>query len=156
MELVLSQADLDGLPAALREQLFRHLAGAHVRREGGTEAGAPLDREQAIALLREISFHRAGEHLRALLARLAYGEAARPPTRARLLEALEADGRRLAHDLASLDRLVAKVTGRPGARLSDYDKATDSYAVHAATREALRDVLATMKASGRQEEPLWE
>ena len=156
MELVLSQADLDGLPAALREQLFLHLAGTHVRREGGTEAGAQLDREQVIAVLREISFHHAGEHLRALLARLAYGEAARPPTRARLMEALEVDGPHLARDLASLDRMVTKVTGRPAERLSEYDKATDSYAVPAATRALLRDVLATMKASGKQEEPLWE
>lgn len=156
MELLLTQADLDQMPAALREQLFRYLACVRAPGEPGPDAGAQLDRAQAIGLLREISFDPAGDRLRTLVERLAYGDAARPPTRKRLMEALEEDSPHLARHLASLDRMTAKVTGRPGARLCAHGKINDSYTVPAATRKLLRELLATMKASGRGEEPLWE
>ncbi len=156
MELLLTQADLDRMPAALREQLFLYLAGVRAPAARGQESGAQLDREQAVGLLREVSFDHAGDRLRALVERLVSGDAARPPTRKRLMEALEEDSPHLARHMAALDRMTAKVTGRPGARLCAHDKSSDSYVMHAATRELVRDLLATLKASGRQEEPLWE
>ena len=98
----------------------------------------------------------AGARLRLLLDRLAYSDAARPPTRLRLAEALQEGNAHLGRDLASLNRITAKVTGRSGSRLFHYDKASDGYVVHPATREILRGLLATLKVSGKQEEPLWE
>jgi hypothetical protein len=156
MELLLTQADLDRMPAALRDQLFVHLAGVHGPGEHGREAGTQLDREQATALLREVSFHPAGDSLWPLLEHLASGKGARPPTRERLMEALKEDSPQLGRHLASLDRLTAKVIGRPGVRLCAHDRTDDSYAMHAATRQLVRELLATMNASGRKEEPLWE
>ncbi|HQT77906.1 MAG: hypothetical protein B7Z80_20855 [Rhodospirillales bacterium 20-64-7] len=155
MQLVLTQTDLDAMPAALREQLFSYLGG--FLPGGGHHAieTAELTRDQAIGLLREISFHRAGARLHTLLERLAYTDAAQPPTRERLARALEADGEHLGRYLGFLNRITAKVTGRPGARLYDHSKEADAYTVPEATRAVLREVLAAMKASGEQEEPPW-
>lgn len=156
MELVLTQADLDAMPAGLRDQLFLYLGGAWGAGRPGEAEGVQLSREQAIALLREVSFHRAGAHLRALIDRLAYGDAAKPPSRVRMIEALEQEGAHLGRYLALLNRMTAKITGRPGVRLCEYHKGADNYVVRAQTREVLREVLATMKASAKGEEPLWE
>jgi hypothetical protein len=156
MELVLTQADLDAMPADLRQQLFLHLVGTGTREGGDQGESALLSREQAIALLREVSFHRAGAHLRALLDRLAYGDAAEPPSKRRLTEALDQDKPRLGRYLATLNRLTAQVTGRSGAKLFEYRKTTDTYTVRAPTRGILRELLLTMKVSGKGEEPLWE
>lgn len=155
MELVLTQADLDAMPAELRQELFLYLAGAGGGALGKTE-GAVLSREQAIALLREVSFHRAGARLRAVLDRLAYSDAARPPSKKRMTDALGEDSVHLGGDLATLNRMTAKVMGYPGARLCKYDRTADAYTADAATREILRELLVTMKASGKLEEPLWE
>jgi len=156
MELILTQADLDAMPADLRQQLFVHLGG--VREAGGLDQGrsALLSREQAIGLLREVSFHRAGTRLRALLDRLAYGGRVKAPSRRRMVEALGGEGAHLRRYLATLNRMTAKVTGRPDARLWEYDRASDTYTADAATRKILRGVLVTMKEAGKQEEPLWE
>lgn len=156
MKLVLTQADLDAMPPELHQQLFQYLGGTRGGGELETAEAAALSREQAIALLREVSFHRAGARLRAVVDRLAYSEAARPPSKERMTETLAEDGAHLGRYLATLNRLTAKVTGRSGAKLWTYDKATDAYTAHAATREVLRDLLLTMKASGKLEEPLWE
>jgi hypothetical protein len=156
MELVLTQADLDAMPAGLREHLFSFLGGAWPPADDHSTEPAVLNREQATALLREISFHGAGARLHALLHRLAYADAARPPSRERLTEALEDEGGHLGRYLGSLNRMTAKVTGHPGARLCAHQKDADTYTVAPATRELLRELLATIKASGKHEEPLWE
>jgi hypothetical protein len=156
MELVLTQADLDVMPAELRLQLFTYLGRTRGPGELDHGEGELLSREQAIGLLREVSFHRAGARLRVLLERLVHDATAKPPSRKRMIEALEEDGAQLGRYLATLNRITAKVTGRPDARLCEYQKAADAYRMHAETREILRDLLVTMKASGKQEEPLWE
>lgn len=156
MQIVLTQTDLDAMPTALREQLFLYLSGLAPAAGHHALETAELTRDQAVALLREISFHRAGGRLRTLLERLAYTEASRPPSRERLAKALEADGEHLGRYMGFLNRITAKVTGRPGARLYEHHRDTDSYTVPEATREILRDLLATMKASWEREEPPWE
>ena len=156
MELLLTQADLDAMPSDLREQLFSYLAGVWPAGEHHVPEVVVLTREQATAVLREVSFHRAGARLRLLLERLAYLDGSRPPSRERLIEILEEEGEHLGRYLGSLNRITAKVTGRPGARLCEHDKEADTYAVQAATRKLLRELLTTTKASGRREEPLWE
>jgi hypothetical protein len=156
MELVFTQADLDAMPADLRRQLFLYLVGTRATERRDKGESALLSREHAIALLREISFHHAGAHLRVLLDRLAYGDAAQPPTKKRLIEVLEEDKAHLGRYLATLNRLTAQVTGRAGAKLFEYHKMADIYTVPAATRDILRELLLTMKVSGKGEEPLWE
>lgn len=156
MELVLTQADLDAMPAELRHRLFVHLGGGGGPGELDEGEAVPLSREQAIALVREVSFHRAGVHLRVLLDRLANGGVAKPPSRKRMIEALGEDGAHLGRYLAMLNRITAKVTEHPDARLCEYQKAADAYTTHPATREILRELLVTMRASGKQEEALWE
>ena len=155
MELVLTQADLDAMPAELRQQLFVHLGW---REPGKRDEGevVPLNREQATALLREVSFHRAGARLRLLLDQLARGDATKLPSKKRMVEALEEDGAHLGRYLAMLNRITAKVAGQPHARLCEYRKPIDAYVANAATREILQDLLVTMKASGKQEGPLWK
>jgi hypothetical protein len=155
MELVLTQAAIDGMPSGLREQLFGYL-GSRPTDEYHTAEVALLTREQAAALVRGISFHHAGAQLRVLLDRLAYTDTARPPSRKRLTKALEAEGRQLGGYLDALNRLTANVTGHPGARLCEHQKTTDTYTVLVATREHLRELLSTMRASGKVEESLWE
>ena len=155
MELTLTQADLDGMPAELRQALFLYLGRGGRSSKPGELDGASLDREHVIALLREISFHRSGAKLRVLIDRLAYSDAARPPSRQRMTEALEADGVHLGRYVAALNRITEKVTGQPGIKLCQYDHARDAYMAHPATRHLLRDVLAKIKASGKTEEPPW-
>ena len=156
MKLILTQVDLDGMPAGLRQELFLYLGQAVGPSEPAELEVASLDREHVIALLREISFHRSGAKLRVLIDRLAHGDAARPPSRQRMTEALESDGVHLGRYVATLNRIAAKVTGQPGIRLCQYHHARDAYMIHPATRHLLRDVLAAVKASGKKEEPLWE
>jgi hypothetical protein len=156
MEILLTQADLDAMPSGLREQLFSYLGKTWPAGEHQVAEAVSLTREQAIALLREVSFHHAGAHLRVLLERLAYADAGRPPTRDRLTEILKTQGEHLGLYLGFLNRITAKVTGRPGARLCDHQKDADIYTVPAATRALLRELLETLKSSGRGEEPLWE
>lgn len=156
MELVLTQADLDAMPDGLRKQLFDYLGSTWSAGEHHPAEAAPLTREEATALLREVSFDRAGARLRLLLHRLAYADTARPPSRKRLVEALEGEGEHLGRYLGSLNRMTAKVTGHPGARLCEHERETDTYTVPAATRELIRELLTTMKELGKHEEPLWE
>jgi len=156
MELLLTQADLDAMPDQLREQLFRHLTGNRAASGRLAPELVPLTADQATALLREVSFHPAGAQLHLVLERLAYTDAARPPAGQRLMDALDEKGAHLGRYLAALNRMTAKVTGRPGARLWDRHKDEDTYTVPAATREHLRDLLSTMKKSGKHEEAQWE
>lgn len=156
MELVLTQADPEAMPGRLRNELFRHLGGAVVSGEIAAAESASLAREEGIALLRQVSFHQSGARLRVLLERIASADPARPVSKKRLLELLKEDAVHLGRDIATLNRMTAKATANPRAKHCRYDKVTDTYTIHAATREALRELLMTMKASGVREEPLRE
>jgi len=155
MELVLSEADLERMPAELRHQLFLYLGRTMGPDEGDKAEGAPLTRQHVIAVLREVSFHRSGACLRVLLDRLSYSDAAKPPSKKRLTTALGENGAHLSRYVAALNRIAAKVTGHPGLKLCQYHEANDAYTAHAATRGVLQDLLAAIKASGKNEEPLW-
>jgi hypothetical protein len=155
MELVLTQADLEAMPGRLRHELFLYL-GAVGSGEIVEAESTSLAREQAIALLRQISFYRSGSRLRVLVEYMAFADPAKPLSRKRLLDMLKEDTVHLGRYIATLNRMTAKITTRPGTRLCRYDKVTDSYIVHPATRDTIRDLLTTMKASGVREEPLWE
>jgi len=156
MELVLTQADFDAMPIGLREQLFSYLGGTWPVAEHHLTEARPLGREQATALLREVSFHHDGARLLMLLRRLGYADSSRPPSRERLMEALGSEGGNLGRHLGTLNRMAAKVTGHLGAKLCEHQKDADTYTVPTATRELLRELLTMMKASGKSEEPLWE
>ena len=155
MKLVLTQDDLDAMPRELHEQLFDYLRAPSAGERHPAEA-IPLTREQVIALLREVSFHRSGSRLLPLLDRLAYGEAAKPPSRDRLSQVLDEEGEHLGRYIATLNRMARKVTGRPQARLCERQADGDTYAVPAATRALLRELLTRLHQSPEHEEPLWE
>lgn len=157
MQLLLTEKDFERMPPALRQGLLAYLAGAPQPEAAGSEA-TPLGRAQVTALLRDVSFHRDGKALHALLKRLAYGEESEAPPRRRLTEALpKATPRLFARYLATLNRLAARAAGAPGTRLWRLRRgAGGAYAVHPATRQALRELLPTLARSGIAEEPLWE
>jgi hypothetical protein len=155
MQLVLTEADLERMPAALRHQIFLYLGRTLGPDECDTTEGAPLTRQQAIAVLREVSFHRSGACLRVLLDRLSYGDAAKPPSQKRLTTALGENGAHLGQHVGTLNRIAAKAAGRPSLKLCQYHEESDAYTAHPATRAVLRDLLAVIKASGKNEEPPW-
>ena len=160
MELTLTRADLDAMPPKLRHQLLLYLEGRprlQVSPAAEYEPGAsPLERQQVTALLRDISFHRLGIPLRALLDRLADDDGG-PPTRQKLAAALPAgEQARLSRYIAVLNRLAAKVARQPGLRLCCFVRSKAAYAVHPTTRQWLRDLLPGIERAGQQEEPLWE
>jgi len=156
MQLTLSEADLAKMPPELRRRLLHYIVGAEPW-EAGAAAPAPLAPAQVTALLREVSFHRDGALLHALLKRLAYEEGADKPTRQTLAHALpDAERERLPRLLATLNRLTARILRQRGAKLWQHRRADDAYEVAAATRKAMRDQLPVLARSGRQEEPLWE
>lgn len=156
MELLLTQADFEAMPGRLRQELFLYLGGAVGSGEIVEAESTSLAREEGIALLRQVSFHESGARLRVLLERMAYADPTKPLSKTRLLEILKEDAAHLGRYIATLNRMTAKVTGRPSARLCHYHKASDTYTVQVATRDLLRELLTTMKASGIREEPLWE
>lgn len=157
MQLILSDTDFEKMPPELRQGLLRYLAGEPRPKPSTEPQATPLSRTQATALLREASFHADGKVLHVLLKRLAYGEESEAPQRRRLAEALPSAARRhLARHLATLNRLTARAAKQRGAKLWLYRRAADAYAVHPATRQALRDLIPVLARSGKAEEPLWE
>ncbi|MGO8915080.1 MAG: hypothetical protein ACLQJR_04160 [Stellaceae bacterium] len=166
MELTLTRSDLDAMPPKLRHQLLLYLEGrprSQGRRPQGSQAtesktaASPLERRQVAALLRDISFHRIGKPLRALLDRLAYDDTGRPPTRRKLAAALPTVERaRLSQYVAVLNRLASKAAKQPGLRFCCFVRGKDTYAIHPATRQWLRELLPGIERAGKQEEPLWE
>ena len=156
MQLVLTEKDLDRMPLELRQGLLLYLAGTPPASAAGAQASA-LARPQVTALLRDVSFHRDGKALHARLKRLAYGEESEAPSRRRLAEAVpKAAPQRLARHLATLNRLTARAAKTRGARLWRQRRADGAYAVHPATRQALRELIPLLARSGKAEEPLWE
>ena len=166
MTLTLTRSDLDAMPARLRRQLLLYLDG-RPRSQGrqprsrqateGTVAASPLGRREVAALLRDVSFHRLGKPLRALLDRLAYDDAGSPPTRRMLASALPAGERdRLGRYVAMLNRLAAKMVKQSGSPVCCFTRGTDSYTLHPTTRRWMRDLLPGIEHAGNQQEPLWE
>lgn len=166
MELTLTRSDLDAMPAKLRHQLLLFLEGqprlqgrqAKASRAAESQAAAsPLAQREVATLLRDISFHRLGRPLRALLDRLAFDESGTLLTRRKLAAALPRGERaRLSQYVGILNRLVAKAAKRPGLRLCSFVRGKDAYAIHPATRQLLRDLLPGIEHAGEREEPLWE
>jgi hypothetical protein len=157
MQLILSEADFEKMPPELRRSLLQFVSGAERATDDAEPETVSLERTQATALLREASFHRDGKALHALLKRLAYGEEAQPPTRQLLVDALPDGGQTsLGRHLATLNRITARVVKQRAAKLWHHRRTADTYAVHPATRKALRDLLPVLARSGKAEEPLWE
>jgi hypothetical protein len=87
MELLLTQADLAAMPGRLRRDLFLYLGGAVASGEiAEADSTTSLTREEGIGLLRQVSFHQSGAHLRVLLEQMAFAEPAKPLSKKRLLE----------------------------------------------------------------------
>lgn len=155
-EIRLTRSDLHTMPADLRHRLLDYLAGAGLP-DSAYAGGSPIDRRQIVALLREISFHRDGILLRALLDRLAYRDTDSPPTRRGLEEALPPDLRpRLGRYIALLNRLSAKAAMNRDTRLCRPARRGMIYTAHPTTRRWLRELLPAIEHAGEHEEPLWE
>jgi hypothetical protein len=134
------------------------------RRAGGEPSATPpgadgltvLDRRQAIALVRNVSFGRRNRPVHDLLEALSAagtegiaGESLR--TRLRLKDARQV--RRLI-DWAT--QLVQLVTHDERARLAQHSSDADVYSLHPITRENLHAIFARLGRSARGEAPLWE
>jgi hypothetical protein len=157
MQLTLSEADFERMSPELRRSLLNYIGGAERPKLAIVPQPAPLDRSQATALLREISFHRDGKVLHAMVRRLAYKNETEPPTRHQLADALPSEAKeRLPRHLAALNRIAGRLAKPRGAKLWRYRRAADAYVVHPATRKALRDLIPVLARSGKSEEPLWE
>ena len=167
MRLTLTNADLLRMPSALRRDLLLFLASrqpgrveAVAREAVGAEALSGLvvlDRQQALALVRNVSFGRRAKVLRRLLEALAYDKESDAPTSEQLEAMLGVkDMRTLHRHLAAVARLVELVTHDPAARLVQYSQAERRYVAHPTTRDVLREVFARLARSGKGEEPLWE
>lgn len=154
IELELTRADLEAMPEALRHQL---LAFVEERMGLTTGKATRLERDEVAALLREISFHESGRHLRLLLHALAYTNDADAPTRQRFLELLaKRDRAQLDRYITTLNRLAAKVVNAPTARLCCLQPGKGTYSADPRTRHHLRDLLPGIERAGENEEPLWE
>lgn len=166
MELTLTRSDLDAMPSELRHQLLLYVEGrfqSRVPRPQASQtadrktAASPLERQHVAALLRDISFHRHGKPLRALLDRLAYDDAGSPPTRRKLAAALPpGEQARLGQYLAVLNQLAVKAAKQPDLHLCRFARGKGVYTIHSATRQWLRELLPGIERAGDQEEPLWE
>ena len=156
------------MPTALRQDLLAYLAarrkraapGAFMPRHAAAESGvfdglAVLNRDQAVALVRNVSFGRELKGLHDLLEALAYekeGDAPKPEGLGRLLK-LD-DRRQLRRYLAALKRVLKQVTGDI-APITRYSRRSGTYLVHPNTRGTLREVFAQVAQSGEGEEPPW-
>jgi hypothetical protein len=168
MQVILTATDLATMPTALRQDLLAYLAtrrkpaapsGARRRRADGESATfddlAMLDRSQAVALVRNVSFGRELKGLHDLLEALAHdtdGEAPGPERLARLLK-LD-DRRHLRRYFGAIKRLLKPVI-HDAVPLARYSRRTGTYLVHPITRASLREVFAQLARSGEGVEPPW-
>jgi hypothetical protein len=168
MQVILTATDLAAMPTALRQDLLAYLAtrrkgaapSSARRQRGDSESAtfdglAVLDRGQAVALVRNVSFGRELRGLHQLLEALAYqadGEAPGPERLARLLK-LD-DRRHLRRYFDAIKRLLKQVTDDT-VPLARYSRRTGGYLVHPTTRASLREVFAQLAGSGEGEEPPW-
>jgi hypothetical protein len=164
MRLVLTTADLDRMPRSLRRNLMSWLAlrqteagsAAEMAGAAAESDAAALGWEQAVALVRNVSFGRRNRPVHDLLEALSAagtegisGESLR--TRLRLKDARQV--RRLI-DWAT--QLVQLVTHDERARLAQHSSDADVYSLHPITRENLHAIFARLGRSARGEAPLWE
>lgn len=167
MQVTLTASDLAAMPTALRQDLLDYLATRR-RAPASSSAGrlkvgqraefdglAVLDRDQAIALVRNLSFGREWKGLHDLLETLAYekdSDAPSPEHLARLLKL--ADTRHLRRYFEAIRRLLKQVMPDI-APLARYSRPNRTYLVHPMTRANLREVFAQLAQSGEGEEPPW-
>ena len=168
MQVILTAADLAAMPTALRQDLLAYLAtrrkpstasGARQRRataESGTFDGlAVLDRDQAISLVRQVSFGHRLKGLHDLLEALSYEKDGDAPGPAHLAHLLKLENvRRLRRYFDALRRLLKQVT-RDILPIVRYSRRSETYLVHPATRASLREIFAQLARSGEGEEPPW-
>jgi hypothetical protein len=168
MQVILTTSDLAAMPTALRQDLLAYLAarrkrgapGAFKPRHAAAESDvfdglAVLNRDQAVALVRNVSFGHKLKGLHDLLEALAYekeGDAPKPEGLARLLK-LD-DRQDLRRYLTALKRVLKQVTGDI-APITRYSRRTGAYLVHPVTRASLCEVFAQLAQSGLGEEPPW-
>jgi hypothetical protein len=171
MQLTLTASDLAAMPTALRQELIDYLAtrrkgvakaparaqgrGSRETSAGPYEGLAVLDRSQAIALLRAVSFGAEERGVHDLIEALAYGEEAQAPGSAHLAQTLELeDSRHLQRLLAAIRRRLRSVT-RDVLPLVRYSRPSRTYIVHPRTRASLREVFAEMVRPEAGSEPPW-
>ncbi len=168
MQVTLTASDLAAMPPTLRQEVLDYLATRRKavpatllrsRRQGAEtprfQGLAVLDRGQATALLRSVSFGRELKGLHDLLEALAYDKDADAPQPLGLMRLLKLDDRRgLQRYFAAIRRRMKSVT-HGGAPLLRYSRRGDTYVVHPATRASLREVFAQLARSGEGEEPAW-
>lgn len=166
MQVTLTESDLAAMPTALRQELLAYLERRRkaVPRAAGRRRGpaghatidlAVLDRDQAIALVRNVSFGHSLQGLHDLLKALSYeqdGDAPKPEQLARLLKV--EDSRHLRRYFDAIKRLL-KRTMDDTAPLARYSRRTGTYLVDPLTRASLREVFIQLARSGEGEEPLW-
>ncbi len=168
MQVILTAADLAAMPTALRQDLLDYLATRRKpgaprsagRRLGeaqsaGYEGLAVLDRSQATALVRAMSFGHELKGLHDLLEALAYQAEAEAPGPERLAHVLKLDDRRhLRRYFVAIKRLLCR-EAHDALPLARYSRRTGAYLVHPITRASLREVFEQLARSGEGEEPPW-
>ncbi len=166
MQVVLSASDLAAMPTALRQELLAYLA---TRRKptprGATGLGAAkrapfdglavLDRDQAMTLVRQVSFGRALKGLHDLLEAMSYEKNGEAPSSERLARLLKLDDPRHLRRYFDAIRRLLKQSTKDTAPLLRYSRRTGTYLVHPTTRASLRQVFAGLAQSGEGEEPPW-
>jgi hypothetical protein len=167
MQVILTATDLAAMPTALRQDLLAYLATRRkraapsgARRRGDVESAkfddlAVLDRGQAVALVRNVSFGRELKGLHDLLEALAYQTDGEAPGPERIARLLKLDARRhLRRYFDATKRLLKQVTSET-VPLARYSRRSGTYLVHPTTRASLREVFAQLARSGEGEEPPW-
>jgi hypothetical protein len=168
MQLILNESDLAAMPSSLRQDLLAYLATRRKaspssparRRRADAESArfeglAVLDRGQAIALVRNVSFGRPLKGLHDLLEAFSYEKDGEAPGHERLARLLKVDDpRHLRRYFDAIKRLLKPVT-HAAAPLARYSRHSRTYVVHPITRASLREVFAQLARSGEGEEPLW-
>jgi hypothetical protein len=168
MQVILTASDLAAMPATLRQELLAYIAtrrkpsassGARQRRgrgEGGMFDGlAVLDRDQAISLVRSVSFGRKLRGLHDLLEALSYERDGDAPSPERLARVLKLDDKRHLRRYFGAVRRLLKQAARDILPMMRYSRRTGTYLVHPTTRARLREVFAQLARSGNGEEPPW-
>lgn len=167
MQMILTETDLAAMPTALRQSLLAYLEQCRKavppqapRKRG--KAGrvtvdglVVLDRDQAMTLVRGVSFGHAMHGLHDLLKALSYEQdrdAPRPEHLARLLKL--GDPRQLRRYFAAIKRGLARTTD-DRAPLARYSRGTGTYLLDPTTRASLRGVFTQLARPGEGEEPLW-
>ena len=170
MQIILSESDLDAMPAELQRSLLDFLlrAGAISKGAGPAEnvisatttvadGLAVLSRRHAIDLVREASFQPEGRIMLGVLKAFARRKGGEGPTRDELANAAGLRTvRLLERHLGALERIIHKTTGNKTLKLWRYISAGGRFRVHPATQQVLREVLQELSHAGEHEEVLWE